>query len=190
MENQSSHPRSELDQLMAEVGSYAERELRNQGRLATALIIASLEGPLVMKAGNMETEAAKDEFAAIARLFCVAHGASMAVLVFEAWIVAAKEGQPLDLSVRPSQSPERQECLVICGESMGGMAKQTVLPMLRTETSEFNGFGDALPLPPSPPEGRFARLLPMRAPRKGERKLAQSLLKSRGVTRAGSPVLN
>jgi hypothetical protein len=190
MENRSLTPTAELDRLMSDAVSYAKREMQYNGGLETTLIISSPDGPLLITAGSMEGEVAKNEFAAVVRLFCTAHGATLAVLVTESWVVAAKEGQPLDLSVPPSQSPDRQECVVACGEARDGNAKQIILPIRREETGKFSGFGDALPLPPDPPQGRFARLLPLRAPRKGERQLARSLLKSMGVIWGGRSSLN
>lgn len=182
MENRSETRRATLDQLMSDAIIYAKREMQTHGALEATLFVSGPEGPQFIAARSMKDEDAKNEFAAVARLYCAAHGATVAVMVTESWVVAAKEGKPLNISVPPSQSPDRQECLVACGESEDGSATQAILPIRRDETGKFSGFGEALPLPPCRPQGRFARLLPIRPSKKGERKLALSLLKSMGVT--------
>ena len=189
MEDLSLSPDPGLDQLMSQAVDYAEQQMRELGCLDATLIISSPEGRLMMPAGHTGTVAAKDEFASVARLFCIAHAATLAVLVVEAWVVMGKDGQPADRSVPPSLSPDRQEFVVVLGEATG-VEKQSLHPILRTETGEFKGFGHAILLPPCPADGRFARLLPVRTPRKGERKIAESLLKSMGVTRGGCLALN
>ncbi len=86
-------------------------------------------------------------------------------------MLAPKNDKPLDLSVAPSQSPDRQEVLVIIGETREGHLHRS-LPILRARNGKFAGFGEATEIRPDSVEGRFAQFLPEMTPTEEDRKLA------------------
>jgi hypothetical protein len=83
----------------------------------------------------------------------------------------------------PSEAFDRQEVIVLMGESHTGQ-KQKFLPIIRSGNGKFFGFGE-----PEVPEmdemnGRFAQLLPTKIPDAELREVAKVMLKVKGVGRA------
>jgi hypothetical protein len=169
-----------LDDLLAQAGHYAGFCMRNSGRVAPALFLLGPEGLLMFAPESLADDRAKDDFATAARLICIAHAATACVLVMEAWAKFARPGEQLDLTEPPSEAFDRQEFVVLMGESRVGV-RQRLLPIIRTDAGGFFGFGE-----PNEPDadqmtGRFAQLLPSRVPDEAIRQLARAALRARGI---------
>jgi len=172
--------REQLDGLMSCVESRAQDVLRKHGRLHPALYAVSPEGLCLYLAPSLE-EAEKDAYAENARLICAAHGAVVAVLATEAWVLFAKSGELAGLKTRPSQSPDRKEYVSLIGEALGGTYQNKLLPILRDNRCRFSCLGKSKVLPPEPVVGRYASLLPHTPPPQESRAIVTSLLERRGL---------
>ena len=109
-----------LEELMNEAQLIATAAMRNLGQMQTTLFIHGKEGKAILVPKNMDSDAAKDRFAEDSRIMCIAQGADAVVYCSEAWMLTPKHDKPLDLSVAPSKSPDRQEVLVFMGETREG----------------------------------------------------------------------
>lgn len=159
--------------------------MRNSGKMAPTLFLIGADGPLMFATASLADEEEKDAFATTARLLCVAHAASACVMALESWMKIATPGEELDLSEPPSESFDRQEVIVLMGESHSGM-KQKYLPIIRSDNGKFFGFGE-LEMPVlDKMEGRFAQILPPPAVTAEHRRLAKAMLKIKGVNVAKS----
>ena len=81
----------------------------------------------------------------------------------------------------PSEAFDRQEVIVLLGESHGGQ-KQKFLPIIRSGNGKFFGLGESNTPSLDKMEGRFAQILPPKAATAENRALAQAMLKVKGVT--------
>lgn len=107
---------------------------------------------------RLANEQDKDNFLKIGRVACLAHGAVATVLMTESWMLRPKEGKSPDLSIPPSQSPDRQEIVSIMGETCDGHA-QKILPVLRSPEGKFMGFGETEEIKADQVLGRFSNFL-------------------------------
>jgi hypothetical protein len=170
-----------LDDLLAEAGRYAEFCMRHGGTMPpTLFLIAGDAGPLMFVPASLTDEAEKDAFATLARLMCIAHDASAVVTALEAWMTVAKPGEKLDLTERPAEAFDRQEVVILCGESRGFGQKQQFLPIIRSGNGKFFGFDPTTPNFEHM-EGRFAQILPPKTASIENRVLAQAMLKFKKV---------
>ena len=174
-----------LDDLMAQAEHYAEFCMRNSGRMPPTLFLIGPDGPLMFMPESVADASAKDDFATNARLLCIAHAATAVVMALEAWMKTATPGEKLDATEPPSEAFDRQEVIVLMGESTGGR-QQKFLPIIRSDNEKFFGFGE-----PNAPgfdkmEGRFAQLLPSKVVDAQTRLVAQAMLKVKGVN-VGKP---
>ena len=169
-----------LDDLMAQAGDYAHFCLRNSGAMTATLFLIGDGGPMMVAARSLADEAAKDNFADLARLACIAHGATCCVMAMEAWLKTAKPGEALDLTEMPSEAFDRQEVVVLMGEDRQGQ-RQQFLPIVRSDNGRFFNLGEsALPMMDSV-EGRFAQILSPQIPDAQTKLLAQTMLNVKGA---------
>jgi len=169
-----------LDDLLARAEKYADSSMRGAGHLAPTLFMLGIEGPQMLTASCLDTEAAKDSFVEAARLLTVAQAGTATVMVMEAWATIARPGQSLDSATPPSESPDRQELVLLMGEALGRQ-QQKILSIIRTGPGQFSGFGD-LPLPQiDAVKGRFAELLPSEPVSIEQRSLAGTILRAIGI---------
>ena len=175
--NLNSQP---LDNLMGHAEHFAEFNLRYRGQLPGTLFLFGPEGTAAFVPPTLANENAKDAFAADARLLCVAHGATVAVMAMEAWVTLAEPGVPLDPNQRPSLSPHRREVVVLVGET-AGIQPVKFLPILRDAAGNFTGFGETRSLQCDQIQGRYAQLLPPQLPSPDEQARAQAQLRARGI---------
>ncbi len=175
--------REALQELMQNAEKYAIFHMQTVGHCSAALFMDGIEGKGMFKPAEMATEHAKDNFAAIGKLVCVAHGADAVVLVAEAWINTPKPDQKLDLSIPPSQSPDRQEAVILMGESREGGLKK-YLPICRSRNGKFLAFDEAHEIPSEQVKGRFAQFIPENIPSKEARQAAKSLLEGLGIVQS------
>ena len=137
---------------------------------------------------SLADNSAKDDFANMARLTCIAHAATACVMALEVWMKMAKPDEELDLTERPSEAFDRQEVVVLMGESHAGQ-KQKFLPIIRSDNGNFFGFGESEIPGVDKMQGRYAQLLPTKIADAGLREIAKALLKVKGVALAkpGTP---
>jgi hypothetical protein len=120
-----------LDDLLAQAEYYANYSMRNIGRLPPTLFLIGSKGLVMFTPESLADEGEKDDFATTARLMCIAHAATACVMALEAWVKYAKPGEKFDETERPSEAYDRQEVVVLMGESSMGQ-KQKFLPRKRT----------------------------------------------------------
>ena len=164
-----------LKELVTKADIYVKQAMTTTGKVQPALLIQNLDGTAMMLPNTLANDKGKDAFAAAGRLMCVAHGAAAAVFVAEAWMALRKAGEPVDLSTPPSKSPNRQEIVMVMGESRYE-ADRKVLPILRSPGGRFIGFGEPERLSAHKTEGRFAQFLPDKYPTQEEQRKAKRVL--------------
>ena len=174
-----------LDDLLGQAEHYGYYSMRNMGRVPPTLFLIGTDGPLVFIPENMADDGAKDDFAATARLLCIAHAASACVMTLEAWAKFAQPGEKLDMTEAPSEAFDRREMVVLMGESCDGQ-KQKFLPIIRSDNGKFFGFGESEVPGIDEIKGRFAQILPTQVPDDGLRHVATAMLKVKGVKFAQS----
>jgi hypothetical protein len=166
--------REALKELMKEAERYVSLQMKYEGHCPARLYMDGIDGKAILNPPEMSSEQAKDNFATLAKLVCVAHGANATVWVSEAWMLRTKKDENLDLSILPSESLDRQEAVIIMGESREG-GFQKYLPILRHENGKFKGLGEAN-LEENQTKGRFAQFLPAEIPDKETRDMAKKAL--------------
>jgi hypothetical protein len=171
-----------LDDLLAQAEHYANYSMRNIGRLPPTLFMIGPDGLLMFMPESLADEGAKDDFATNARLMCIAYAATSVVMALEAWVKYAKPGEKFDETEPPSEAFDRQEVVVLMGESNKG-PKQKFLPIIRSGNGKFFGFGESDPPSIDQMKGRFAQILPTKTVDAATRDLAKAMLKVKGVTR-------
>jgi len=169
-----------LDDLLAQAEHYANYSMRNLGRVPPTLFLIGADGPVLFIPENLADDRAKDNFAATARLMCIAHAASACVMTLEAWAKFATPGEELDMTEAPSEAFDRRELVVLMGESRDGQ-KQKFLPIIRSDNGKFFGLGESEVPDMNEMTGRFAQLLPTKVPDDGLRQVAKAMLKVQGV---------
>ena len=163
-----------LDDLLAQAEHYANFSMRNLGHLPPTLFLIGSKGPVMFMPESLADESDKNDFATTARLMCIAHAATACVMALEAWVKSAKPGEKFDETEPPSEAFDRQEVVVLLGESQHGH-KQKFLPIIRSDNGNFFGFGEADASSMDQMKGRFAHILPT---------VAKAMLKVKGVAQA------
>ena len=156
--------------------------MKNIGRVPPTMLAISTEGLLHFIPESLEDERAKNDFANIGRLICAAYGAACMVMILESWVTMAKPGKELDMDTPPSEAFDREEVVVVMGETVGRKT-QRFLPILRTDAGGFFGFGECDAMKLDGVEGRFAGMLPPKETTPEMRAMSQALLAAMGVTR-------
>ena len=180
-----------LDDLLAQAAHYAGFCMRNSGKMSPTLFLIGADGPLMFVPASLVDANEKDAFANTARLVCIAHAATVIVMALEAWMKTATPGEKMDMTEPPSEAFDRQEVIVLMGESHGGQ-KQKFLPIIRSGNGKFFGFGESNMPSLDKMEGRFAQILPPKLADDQMRLLAKTMLKVKGVKTAkpvGTPRL-
>jgi hypothetical protein len=174
----------ELDALLARAEGLALFSMRARGSVAPTLLAVGAGGPICFIPSSLKDERAKDNFASIARLICVAHAATAAWMIIEAWMKTASPDGTLDLTVTPSESLHRREVVALTGESQAGY-QQKILRIIRPGAGRFFGFGEFTTPPETTFSGRFAYILAPKASAAAEQKEAAALLAVLGVKAEG-----
>jgi len=174
-----------LDDLLANARHYAEYCMRGTGNLPPTLFLVGSDGKQVMfMPQNLADVQDKENFANLSKLMAVATGATVAVMALEAWVKTAKPGEDFDKTEMPSEAFDRQECIVLMGESIAKDQKQQMLPIIRSGNHKFFGFGDSIVEKMDKMEGRFSQLLPTKVPDENMRALARAMLAVKGAHHA------
>lgn len=169
-----------LDDLLSHAERYAEFSLRYDGRVPGTFLLLSPTGAGIYVPRNLGDEEARNRFTSIARLIALAHGATAGVMVLESWVMHAVPGVPFDLTLPPSQAPDRQEVVALIGEAVG-VQKVRFLPILRTAAGAFGGFGETSVEVFDQVQGRFAQILPTHPPTAEEKARAHAILQAQGM---------
>jgi hypothetical protein len=126
-----------LDELLAQAEHYAGFCMRNSGKMSPTLFLIGADGPLMFVPASLVDADEKDAFATTARLVCIAHAATVSVMALEAWMKTATPGEKMDMTEPPSEAFDRQEVIVLMGESHSGQ-KQKFLPIIRHAMESFS----------------------------------------------------
>lgn len=172
-----------LDDLLVQAEHYAAWAMRKIGNVPPTMMGLSPRGPLSFVPSAMTDDRAKDNFANTARLICVAHDATAAVMILESWMSTAPPGGSLDMQERPSEAIGRQEIVMLTGETRLGN-KHKLLRIIRTDAGGFFGFGEFDSLASDSFQGRFAQILPPKRPTKEMQNQARMVLAAIGITDA------
>ena len=173
-----------LENLLQQAEHYSECMMAGSaGIVPLTLMALTPQGFMMHITGRNSTEQDKNRLAALIRLIATAYNASAIATIAESWIVVPKRlGQQLDMSVRPSQSPDRKEVVAIVAESRVECVTRFLF-IQRDSFGKFSGFGTSL-LPESGTdlEGRFAGLMPPEEPTEQMMAAAKNLLQQMGVS--------
>ena len=172
-----------LDDLLEQAEHYAGFCMRNSGKMSPTLFLIGADGPLMFVPASLVDANEKDDFATTARLVCIAHAATVAVMALEAWMKSVTPGEKLDMTEPPSEAFDRQEVIVLMGESHAGQ-KQKFLPIIRSGNGKFFNLGETTVPGMDKMTGRFAQILPPKIATAENRALAQAMLKVKGVNAA------
>jgi hypothetical protein len=177
--NQQKHMSHEsafksLDEFIAYAEKYAGFALHQEGRLGAAFIFLGADGSVFFLPVNTADARAKHESTKLARLVCCAHSAAAVVFIAEAWM-----SNQAGTFTHPSKALDRKEIVVLTAEGYG-MRKQKFLPIVRTESGKFFGFGESSGSDSA--EGRFTNILPTGALTPEVQALANNILLALGVT--------
>ena len=169
-----------LDALLRHAKSYAEHMMATTGSVPPTLMAETPEGFMMFVPKSLEDGAEKDKFANAGRLLAVGYKATAVAMVLESWATFAKRpGQALP-QVPPSQSPDREEVVVIIAEARGAKAQQFLF-IQRDSRGKFSGFGTSLVPQFEKMEGRFAQMMPPKEPSDKDAQMAKMLLTAMGV---------
>jgi hypothetical protein len=171
-----------LENLLQQAEHYSEYMMTgSSASVPPTLMALTPEGFIMHIPRRFNSPDDKELFAKTIRLMAVAYKASAVAMISESWIVTKKSrDKELDLSVAPSESPDREEVVSIMGESREGCG-QRFLFIQRDSLGKFTGFGTSLLPQIQTLEGRFAGLLPPREPSDEMAMAARNLLQSMGI---------
>jgi hypothetical protein len=145
------------------------------------MMMASTEkGIILFSLNGLSDTGAKDDFANKVRLITGSYGAFAVVLIVESWITKAKAGEKLDTETPPSESYDREEVVVLIGQSPQGNTTH-LLPIHRLGNGKFWNLGDAEDMPADSFSGRFAGLLPPKPVDEKTRQMGKVLLEAMSV---------
>ena len=168
-------------ELTAYAEGYAEFAMKNSGQVPTTMLAVTPQGLLHFLPESLADETAKNNFAEIGRLICAAYGATCMVMILESWVTMAKPDEALDMDTPPSEAFDREEFVVVMGETFGRKT-QRFLPILRTDAGGFFGFGEFDASKFNGIEGRFAGMLPPKKATRETREMTKAVLAAMGVT--------
>jgi hypothetical protein len=170
----------ELDTLMKEAENYSRVMLKKPGSVPPTLMALTPTGFLMYVPDSMDGEEGKDKFANAARLIAIAYKASAVAIILESWARFGNADGTFDETIAPSESPDREEVVMICAESKESKLHKVLL-IQRDAKGKFAGFS-----PPPAPEsddfsGRFSQIMPPKEGGKENVEMAKFLLQAMGV---------
>ena len=158
----------------------ARLTMKQSGFLVPIMLASTDKGIILFCPDEMSDTGDKDDFANMVRLVTGSYAASAVVLILESWITKAKVGEPLDTVTPPSESYDREEVVVLIGQSPQGNITH-LLPSHRLDNGKVWNLGDAEDMPADSFEGRFAGLLPPKPADEKTRQRGKVLLEAMGV---------
>ncbi len=173
---------SDLEGIVKQAEHYANYMMKGaSGSVPATLMVSTPEGFMLHLPARFSNVEDKDNLAKIGRLLTVGYKANAIAMISEAWITVPKRrGQPPDLKTPPSESPDREEVVVIMAECQG-RAAQKFLFIQRDSFGKFLGFGTSLLPPIDEVQGRFAGLMPPKEPTDEMAMAAKNLLQAMGI---------
>ena len=170
----------QLETLIAEATRYARFTMKKNSYLVPVMMATTEHGIILFSPDKMSDTGAKDDFANKVRLITGSYSASAVVLILESWIIKAKVGEKLDTDTPPSESYDREEVVVLIGQSPQGNITR-LLPIHRLGNGKFWNLGDAEEMAADSFSGRFAELLPPKPSDEKPRQMGKALLQAMGV---------
>jgi hypothetical protein len=98
----------------------------------------------------------------------------------EAWMTFGKPGESVETTEPPSEAFDRQEVVILMGESKTGH-KQKFLPIIRSGNGKFFGFNESELPEMDRIEGRFSQILSAETPTIEHRLIAKAMLEVKGI---------
>ncbi|MEI6604715.1 MAG: hypothetical protein WCP35_05360 [Verrucomicrobiota bacterium] len=169
-----------FETLAQQAKQYAHHMMQTTGSVPPTVIANTTNGFIFCMPSGLPDEAAKDRFADVARFLAIAHNALAIVMVVEAWVRMAAPNGHLDTATPPSQSPDRQEMVVLVLEDQTRSAT-SLLPILRENAGNFLEFGISPELNFTSSSGRFTGLMPKHIPSADEVAMAKAELLKLGM---------
>jgi hypothetical protein len=169
-----------LKTLLVEADRYARIIMKKSGFLAPVMMASTEQGLILFTPDGLSDTGAKDDFANKVRLITASYGADAVVLILESWITKAQPGQNFDAETPPSESYDREEVVVLIGQSPQGNITH-LLPIHRLGNGKFWNLGDAEAMAADSFSGRFAELLPPKPSDEKTRQMGKLLLQAMGV---------
>ena len=163
-----------LQDLFKRAVDYASFIIRESAQLGPSILISATDGSHFFLTGDTSDDLAKDRFVREARLACIAYGAEAVVFVSEAWMSRR-------LSKRPSESPDREEIVILLGEAYESNLRK-LFRVLRSESGPVVSIVECADLPLDQAKGRFTNILPLRRPTAEHQAQAKKLLAELGVS--------
>jgi hypothetical protein len=133
-----------LEQIAERAEAVARGFLQQAAFSPQTLYIYGTEGRFILQR-PYPFDQGQEWFAERGKLACIAAGAYACAFVSEAWTVRPKEGKQVDLSRRPSESPDREQVLMIAAESREGNFQKGLI-IRRDRAEKFAGYGETLGL--------------------------------------------
>jgi hypothetical protein len=169
-----------LPDLIEEATRYARFTMKKSGCLAPVMMASTKQGLILFTPDSLSDTGAKDDFANKVRLITASYGADAVVLILESWITKAKSGENFDAETPPSESHDREEVVVLIGQSPQGNITR-LLPIHRLGNGKFWNLGDAEEMVADSFSGRFTELLPPKPSDEKTRQMGRMLLEAMGV---------
>lgn len=179
-DEQKNRGRKALDELMLHADNYVNDTMRQCGELAATVFMIGPDGITGFSRADVADDGKKRDFIYTTRMMCIAHDATAAVLCSEAWMRSNKAGERRDQSLSPAESPDRQEVVILMGESRENTI-QKVLPLERSEEGEFMSLGQGPEIYDAKITGQFASFLPEESPDEVSKQMAKQYLASHGM---------
>ena len=154
--------------------------MKTSGCLVPVMMASTEQGLILFTPDSLSDTGAKDDFANKVRLITASYGANAVVLILESWITKAMPGENFDAEISPSESYDREEVVVLIGQSPRGNITR-LLPIHRLGNGKFWNLGDAEDMPADSFEGRFSVLLPPKPVDEKNRQMGMMLLQAMGV---------
>lgn len=176
----SRESKEALEALLAQGRHYAEHMMGSHGSVPPTLMALTEEGFMMFVPNSIANEKAKDQFANAGRLLAVGYKATAVAMILESWATfATRPGQVLP-QTPPSQSPNREEVVVIMGETRDSRGQQFLF-IQRNSAGNFTGFGTSLLPQFDDLQGRFAQMMPPKEPGEKDALMARTLLGAMGI---------
>jgi hypothetical protein len=176
MKNENNNNLPQLEQLMDEVCDFAEFFLMFHNHLPTGFVGTSPDDVFVLKQRNND----HDDFIRNVRLECVAHAATLGVLLEHRWMAKRVFGHLLEVTTSPTEFPDSIEIIYLAGQVVGGLEAVNCLPIIRDSSGIVTGFGELLATSPRLIVAEDV-LLPSSTPTDRDRQIARSMLAEKGL---------
>ena len=168
-----------LDEMWAHDLEWSRKALIDKGEVVQMIVVHTRTNNSAIVV-SIRPGVTKDEACRFARHVCVAYNADAVTVMGEAWMLRAKDGKPVDLTVSPSESPDRIEVLAVSMSSRDDTGvishRASYRPIERGADDKPTGVGAEVKWEGVEYVGRFAEILPARKPTFTEQRIARKQL--------------